>query len=119
MMEKFENWLKDVAYKDWDIKIRMDGERPYLQIGFWDADLTNPAGAKMYQSCRKWFLSPHMTKSEVIQTAFKAVLSAEEHETRERFAYKGKAIFGPHFHVDALALLCQNNALDLREEAAA
>ena len=41
----------------------------------------------------------------MIQTAFKAVLTAEEHETREAFRYKGQAIFAPHYNVEALVAL--------------
>ncbi len=119
MKEIFESYLADVRYKDWETRVRMDGARPYLQVGFWDADLTRDCGEKTYQSCRKWFLSPHMTKSEVIQTAFKAILGAEEHEARERFTYRGQAIFGPHFHVDTLAEACLKKPLDLRAPTAA
>lgn len=115
MKERFEKDLADVRYKDWELRVKMDGTRPYLQVGFWEHDTTSPCGEKTYQSCRKWFLSPHMTKSEVVQTAFKAILSAEEHEVREKFTYKGKNIFGPHFHVDALAGLCEHGIADLRE----
>lgn len=59
-----------------------------------------------------------MTKSEVVQTAFKAVLTAVEHETRETFLYRNKAIFGPHYNVDALLKLCESGstALDVRKE---
>jgi hypothetical protein len=55
-----------------------------------------------------------MTRSEVVQTALKAVLSAEEHEARERFLYKGKAVFGPHFDVDVLHSIYGKEALDVR-----
>lgn len=51
---------------------------------------------------RKWLLSPHMVRSEVVSTIFKAVMTFEEHEIRERFLYKGKAIYGPHLDVEAL-----------------
>lgn len=51
---------------------------------------------------RKWRLSDHMTKSEIVQTAFLAIKTWEEHETREKFTYKGKAIFGPHLDVEVL-----------------
>jgi hypothetical protein len=47
-------------------------------------------------------LSTFMTKSELVQTAFKAVMTASEHEIRETFTYKGRRIFGPHFDVEAL-----------------
>ena len=46
-----------------------------------------------------------MTKSEIVQTAFLAVLTAAEHEIRETFKYHDAAIFGPHFNVDRLVTL--------------
>jgi len=51
---------------------------------------------------RKWLLSQHMTDSEIVQTALLAVLVCEEHEARERFRYRGAAIFGPHQDVEDL-----------------
>src|SRR4051812_18073238 len=87
MREIFERYLKDVRFTDWEIRVHMDGERPYLQVGFWDFDAELPPAeqaCKTYQKGRKWMLSPHMTKSEVIQTAFKAIMTALEHETREK-----------------------------------
>lgn len=115
MKDVFENYLKDVKYKDWDFNIRYDGDRLYLQISFWERDNTNPLSSeKMLQTSRKWMLSPHMTKSEVVQTTLKAVLTAEEHETREKFTYKNRAIFGPHFDVDIMADLCGNDIEDKR-----
>ncbi len=96
----------------------MDGDRPYLQVGFWDYDCTKESVAdrkKIYQTGRKWMLSPHMTKSEVVQTAFKAVMTAIEHETREKFRYRSTAIFGPHFNVDDLVLIGKRPP-DIRQE---
>ena len=117
MKEVFENYLKDVRYKDWDIHVLMDGERAYLQLGFWACDTTRAGkGPREYQKSRKWMLSPYMTKSEVVQTAFKAIMTAEEHETRENFIYKNKPIFGPHFSIDALFSVCKMESLDIRME---
>lgn len=117
MKEVFENYLKDVCYKDWDIHVLMDNDRAYLQLGFWACDSTQMGrGPKEYQKSRKWMLSPYMTKSEVVQTAFKAILTAEEHEVRENFTYRNKPIFGPHFSIDALFSVCKMEALDLRME---
>jgi hypothetical protein len=120
MIEVFETYLKDVRYRDWDVNVLMDGERAYLQIGFWEFDNTismHDRHAKTYQKGRKWTLSPYMTKSEVVQTAFKAIMTAEEHEIREKFTYRGKTIFGPHFNVDMLAEMCEQEALDVRQDS--
>jgi hypothetical protein len=56
-----------------------------------------------------------MTKSEVVQTAFKAALTAIEHEARERFTYRGQSIFDPHYDVDQLVeLRARADCLDER-----
>jgi hypothetical protein len=65
------------------------------------------------QLTRKWLLSPHMTYSEIVQTAFKCILTSMEHRAREHFLYKGRRIFGPHFNVDELHKICDR--LDARE----
>jgi hypothetical protein len=57
---------------------------------------------------RQWRISQHATKSEVVQTAMKAVLTALEHEAREEFLYADTAIFGPHFNVDDLVVLAKH-----------
>lgn len=84
----------------------------YLQARF-DAPCTT-AGDMQPQSTRKWLLSPHMTRSEIVQTAFKCVLTAVEHEAREGFRYRGQCIFGPHFDVEALVALRKADLLDVR-----
>lgn len=55
---------------------------------------------------RKWYISKHMVKSEVVQTAFLAIRQFQEHELREGFRYRGKAIFNPHIDVDAILQFC-------------
>lgn len=97
----------NIQYKDWSFYVGRNGSTAYLQAQFVDE------GKR--QHGRKWMLSEFMTKSEIIQTALKAVLAAEEHEAREKFLYRGKSIFGPHFDVDELAGICDRTALDVRE----
>lgn len=78
----------------------------YLQVIWRGPD--SETGLDAEQHSRKWQLSYHMTRSEIVQTALKAVLTAEEHEVRENFRYRGKAIFGPHFDVDQLVEIMPN-----------
>lgn len=72
-------------------------------------------GEVQEQTTRKWLLSPHMTTSELIQTAFKCVLTSVEHEAREQFKYRGASIFGPHFDVEALVDIHRANRLEVRQ----
>jgi len=105
--------LGDICFKNYEYRLRYDEDRPYLQIWWPDAD-----AGKRWHSGRKWFLSPYMTKGEVAQTALMATLAIEEHEVREGFTYKGKAIFGPHFNIDKLVDLCEKgDAIEERAQA--
>lgn len=86
----------------------------WLQVECYEGT-DNVTGKPMTWKGRKWRLSSHMTKSEIVQTAFKAVMTAMEHETREKFTYRGATIFDPHYDVDRLhALRSDPAAIDHR-----
>ncbi len=104
--------VKQITYKDgWFIDayqtvVHRSGEfEPYegeifLQVYFEAKDAET--GKISEQRGRKWLVSRHMTKSEIVLTALKAILTAEEHEARELFRYKDVAIFHPHLDVDVM-----------------
>jgi hypothetical protein len=94
-----EQLMKSVTYKKWSFRILEKGDGFLLQCGW----------ANNCQRSRKWYVSPHMTKSEVVQTAFKMVVTAEEHEAREQFQFRGVPIFNPHFNVDDKVQFVQRN----------
>lgn len=107
--------VAECRFEGWQFLVASDGERAYLQVQAEGA--CSVTGRTMTWRGRKWWLSQHMTKSEIVQTAFKAVMTAVEHETRESFRYRGQPIFGPHFDVDRLAELCTDQtAHSVREE---
>jgi hypothetical protein len=107
--------LKECQFRDWDIIVQKRDSMMYLQVMFL-ADRGD--GIIENQTGRKWFLSEHMTRSEVVQTAFKAVMTALEHEAREHFKYRGSAIFGPHFDVDVLVDVVESESFDVRKARA-
>lgn len=107
--QDFETILESVQFDNWDFTVGKDETRLFLQIRCQEGTC-NVTGKPLEWASRKWPLSPYMTQSEVIQTAFKAVMTAMEHEVREKFLYKDRSIFGPHFHVDKLWELCDNPA---------
>ena len=113
VLSDLQGHVDDCKFNDWRFLVRDDNGRPYLQIEF-DAPCAVTKKVEP-QRGRKWFLSPHMTRSEVVQTAFKAAISAMEHEVREQFLFQGRPIFGPHFNVNKLWELCeQPGAEDVR-----
>ena len=87
--------------------------RWYVRVVFESQDTQ---GGVNEQHGRWWVLSPHMTKSEFVQTLFKAVMTAVEHEVREWFHYKGQPVLRPHFDVDALHILSSEGHTDERKE---
>lgn len=118
-VRNIESILANVAYQNWIffVAAKEDTFEPdYLQVKF--VAPCSTSGQAQNWSGRKWQLSKWMTTSEIVTTAFKAVLTAIEHEAREGFLYKGQPIFGPHIDVDALAQLYVSqgeNVLDVRE----
>lgn len=94
--------LNNVKYRDWRFELSVqDHDGHAALLARFNAD-------GRAWTTRKYYLSPHMTRSEIIQTAFLCIKVAEEHETREHFLYLGKPIFGPHFDADKLASLCED-----------
>lgn len=51
-------------------------------------------------------IQDYWTPDQIVKQAFRLILSIEEHEARETFRYKGKAILGPHVDVDNLLKIC-------------
>jgi hypothetical protein len=118
-VEDIKKILNDVQYLNWIFFVAEKKSQPstpdYLQVQF-SAKCTTTGQAQGW-SGRKWPLSQWMTRSEIVMTAFKAILTAVEHEARESFLYKGQQIFGPHIDVDVLAqiyLSRGDDALDIR-----
>jgi hypothetical protein len=105
--------LSDVKFNDWDILVGDLATGFYIQVMFDAVDNSYPYAppVPITQKGRKWYISSHATSAEVIQTAFKAVLSAMEHEVREQFLYKGKAIFGPHLDLEQLVELADDTVM--------
>lgn len=111
---RFSQILEAVTYRDWRWRVGYDNARCYLQVEFDAPDATFLAPEVPIQHGRKWWLSQHMTVSEVVQTALAAILAAVEHEAREDFRYRGQAVYGPHFDVESLHALASAGATDVR-----
>lgn len=99
-------------YPDYTFEVFEKNGVPYLQGRYLEPDIVT--GDMTDQHTRKWQLSEHMVKSELVQTAFKCALTSAEHRVREHFLYRGQRIFGPHFDVDALYELAKSRRLDYR-----
>lgn len=110
--------LSNVRFRDWSFHIAGDfssSAPTYLQARFLEIDADGSDSVELHeQHTRKWLLSAHMTPSELVQTAFKCVMTAIEHEVREQFTYRQARVFGPHFDVECLVDLARDRAPDVR-----
>jgi hypothetical protein len=99
--------LRRVKFKDWTFFLAEEGERLWLQVRYLESDVEGDPSTLEIQHGRKWVVSRHATPSELVQTAFKAVMTSMEHQAREHFTYRGARVFGPHFDVEQLVALCR------------
>lgn len=108
--EEIERILADVKFPDYNFEVIESAGELFLQAFYAEADIVT----KVYeaQRTRKWVIEVQHTKSQIVQTAFKCVLTSMEHRAREHFKYRGKRIFGPHFDVDALHQICADRRFD-------
>lgn len=97
-MARLDSIVARLSYKDWVFVLAEKHNVPYLRVEFCATSVRT--GDVERQVGRPWMLSADMTDSEVVRTAMLAVLTAEEHEARELFGYRGHAIFSPHGEID-------------------
>lgn len=113
----FNSILRNIQYKDgWYFLVEQKDSNHFLVIQVNGVD--SKTGTPLIWRSRKWYLSPYMTETEIVQTALLAVKTAEEHEIRERFKYENELVFGPHIPIDSLVSLCENTPEDKRNDSA-
>ena len=104
--------LEEVEYPGYEFEIEESAGQLYLQAWYLEPDIVTKREA--VQRTRKWLIERHQhTKSQIVQTAFKCVLTSMEHRAREHFKYRKKRIYGPHFDVDALHQICTDKRFDV------
>lgn len=115
-IERIREVVKRCAFQEYIFDVHLDGRGEiFLQASYLEPDTVT--GVIDTQVTRRWFISPHMTDSEIVRTAFKCIITSMEHRAREWFTYRGRSIFGPHFDVEALYRVCeQKESFDHREE---
>lgn len=106
--------LEQVHYQDWTFDVFREGDTLFLQVHFTAPCACRSNRGNLRHRCRKWRISPRSTKSELVQTAFLAVRTAEEHEIRERFKYRGRSIYSPHYDVEKLVEIYDARGWDMR-----
>ncbi len=95
--------------------INIDGHHGYLlQVYYYEPDINDPKGTPKLQKGRKFYVSPFMTESEVVETAFLAISRSMMHQTKEHFTYMRRRVRSPHFGIGAVIGLCDEDCFDSR-----
>lgn len=111
--DDIQDIIDKISYKNWKIRLGENNGYYFLQCIFYAPD--NYTGEIVEQRCRKWQLSSYMVPSEIVRTAYKAILTAQEHEVGEHFRYKGELIYCPHVDVEALVEIMRDKRIDIRK----
>jgi hypothetical protein len=110
-LTRFNQLLQRCAYPGLAFEVCLEGG-PGASVYFLRvasaAGTCNVTGEPWVWKGRKWRLSRHMTDGEVVWTAFKAILTALEHEARELFKFDGVAVADSHVDIHKLVALMKD-----------
>ncbi|SRR5581483_10871770 len=116
-LEDLQKILSLISYgddhSDYAFEAIEDNENLFIRAFYNERDVVT--GKLETQYTRKWHIEYDNELGQVVQTAFKCVLTSIEHRVREHFLYRGRNIFGPHFDLDHLWELVgpQNHECDV------
>jgi hypothetical protein len=98
-MEKVRAVLADVAFKESHFAVEASKGGFLIQLVCEEPEARTGVAELLHG--RKWHVPQSADASDLVRTAFKAVVTWQEHEAREKFFYRGVAVFGPHCDVES------------------
>lgn len=112
--KEIEAILANIRFLDRKFLLLDKSDGFLLQLSYEEADIDTNELKK--QKSRKYYVSPYMTETEIVDTAFFCVMRSQEHVTREHFLYKGYRVQSPHFSIGGRLDLCTMKQFDRRED---
>lgn len=106
LIKRAKRLVAQMTFQNYMFIVRHSRGTVFLQATYPDSDIYD--GRIEPQYTRKWMLTPAMTDSEMVQTAFKCCFTSFEHRAREAFTYQGARVFGPHFDISDLVAICKD-----------
>ncbi len=110
--DEIQKIIDRIEFMDREFRLLDKGDGFLLQVTYVEADIDT--GVPEEQRARKWYISPHMTETEIVETAFAACQRSMMHVVGEHFLYLGKRVYSPHFEIDARLELCIHERYDAR-----
>ena len=115
--QHIEDCLKDVEFLDRKFLLieKVEGEVYLLQMSYMEPDVDHPEAGPVEQKTRKWYISPYMTESEIVETCWAMVIRSQQHVASEYFKYRGRRVYSQHFDVHGRMYLYDHNCFDVRD----
>lgn len=111
--QEIEVIINGLQFMDRTFRLLDKGDGYLLQMQYMETDVTMPGTPPVLQSTRKWYISPYMTESEIVETAWACVCRSMMHVASEHFRYLGSQVYSQHFEVNQRVALC-NSGFDCR-----
>ena len=113
--QQIEGILSDLKFMDRTFRLLDKGDGYLLQMQYYEPDVTKPGSEPVLQGTRKWYISPYMTISEIVETAWACVCRSQLHVASEHFMYKGRRAYSQHFDIEGRLQLCNQEWYDTRK----
>jgi hypothetical protein len=104
--------VNGIAFMGGQFVVMEKGDGYLLQLLYDEPDVET--GKIETQKTRKHYVSPWMTETEIVDTAFYCAVRSMEHRAREHFTYKGLRVHSPHFSIVGREQLCAYKCFDRR-----
>jgi hypothetical protein len=106
--------IDGIQFMDRTFRLLEKGDGFLLQMFYYETCVENPGSEPVKQSTRKYYVSPYMTESEVVETAWLAVQRSQLHVASEHFTYQGRRVYSQHFDIEARIDMCDMDFFDVR-----
>lgn len=107
--------IDQIKFMDRSFRFLEKGDGYLVQMRYMENDVEHPENGPQVQSTRKWYISPFMTDSEIVETVWACVQRSQLHIAGEHFTYKGKRVYSQHFDIDGRLHLCKQGYMDGRD----
>lgn len=109
-----EKILSRIQFQDRKFLLLEKGDGFLIQMSYMEPDVDVPGSPPVEQKTRKWYVSPFMSESEIVETCWAAVCRSQLHIASEYFQYKGRRVYSQHFDVNVRITMCDVGEFDGR-----
>lgn len=93
----FDRTFEAIHLKDEFLLFRVTYNEPDIDTGV------------IERQCSRWWpIADDATETDIVETAFLAVMRSYDHVVKEHFLYRGRRVYSPHFSIEARIEMCDS-----------